>query len=55
VVVDGNPLEEIQALTKVIQVFKDGEPVPMDAGILFPPGPGGIVEKHMRMIPEVEP
>ena len=54
-IVAGDPLDDIRALQEVVQVVKNGYVLPMDAGELFPHGPGAakIPPKQRRPDPEV--
>ena len=47
-VVDGDPLTDMSAMRRVLQVVKNGYPLPMDAKELFPHGPGAVVPRRGR-------
>jgi imidazolonepropionase-like amidohydrolase len=53
-IVQGNPLENITALENVLQVVKAGYALPMDAGALFPQGPGAatVPPRQRRPFPQ---
>ena len=47
-VVDGDPMADMSAMRRVLQVIKTGYPLPMDAKELFPHGPGAVVHRRRR-------
>lgn len=52
VVVQGNPLQDIRAIGKVLQVVKAGYVLPMDGRELFPHGPGAAKVSPRRRRPD---
>jgi imidazolonepropionase-like amidohydrolase len=51
-VVDGDPLRDIQAPGRVLQVVKSGTVLPMDSLELFPRGPGAATVSKRRRRPD---
>lgn len=47
-VVDGDPMSDMSAIGKVLQVVKGGYPLPMDAAGLFPHGPGAVAYQRRQ-------
>ena len=45
-VVDGDPVTDISSIGNVLQVVKEGYPLPMDAASMFPHGPGEAVPQR---------
>ena len=44
-VVDGDPMKDMSAVSRVIQVVKRGYPLPMESSEMFPHGPGAVTHQ----------
>ena len=44
-VVDGDPMKDMSAVSRVIQVVKRGYPLPMESSGMFPHGPGAVTHQ----------